>query len=213
MSRTTSRRAAACLAVALFAATAGGRFAHANAIADENALPGNPPSEWEVSGAGDPSIQGFATDISVNQGETIGFKIKTDATDYRIDIYRLGYYQGLGARFVATVEPSATLPQVQPACFFDPDTRLLDCGTWSLSASWNVPVGAVSGIYVAKLVREDPEDGRASHIAFVVRDDDGGSEVLVQTSDTTWQAYNTYAEGGSSLATACMVARAARRPR
>ena len=32
---------------------------------------------------------------------------------------------------------------------------------------------------------------------FVVRDDDGRSDLLFQTSDTTWQAYNDY--GGNSL--------------
>ncbi|MEZ4683724.1 MAG: Ig-like domain-containing protein [Caldilineaceae bacterium] len=69
-----------------------------NRIVCENALPGNPASEWDISGAGDPSIQGYATDISVNLGETVHFKIDTDATDYRIDIYRMGYYDGLGAR-------------------------------------------------------------------------------------------------------------------
>jgi len=37
---------------------------------------------------------------------------------------------------------------------------------------------------------------RASHIYFVVRDDDGEAELLFQTSDTTWQAYNQY--GGAS---------------
>ena len=194
MSRTRSRFRAAWLAALV--AVAGARVAHANAISDENSLTGSPPSEWEVNGAGDESIQGFATDISVDQGGTIDFKIKTDATDYRIDIYRLGYYAGLGARHVATIQPSATLPQVQPACFFDPDTRLLDCGTWDVSASWTVPPAAVSGIYLAKLVREDPVDGRSSHIAFVVRDDDGESDILVQTSDTTWQAYNTYSDLG-----------------
>ena len=36
-----------------------------------------------------------------------------------------------------------------------------------------------------------------SHIVFVVRDDDGHSDLLFQTSDTTWQAYNHY--GGNSL--------------
>ena len=40
-------------------------------VAAENAKPGTPPSEWDVAGAGDPAIQGFATDISVNQGETV----------------------------------------------------------------------------------------------------------------------------------------------
>ncbi len=65
-----------------------------NEIEAENCLPGNPASEWDVSGAGDPSIQGFATDISVDQGQTVDFKIDTPSTNYGIDIYRLGYYGG-----------------------------------------------------------------------------------------------------------------------
>src|SRR5690349_8869992 len=43
----------------------------ANPITDENALTGSPASEWDISGAGDSTIQGFATDISVNKGETV----------------------------------------------------------------------------------------------------------------------------------------------
>jgi len=95
------------------------------------------------------------------------------------------------------VQPSATLPQSQPACLSAISTGLVDCGNWAVSASWNVPATATSGIYVAKLVRQDPEDGRASHVPFIVRDDTGHSDLLFQTSDTTWQAYNTY--GGNSL--------------
>ena len=30
-----------------------------NPIVCENQLPGNPAAEWDVSGAGDPSLQGF----------------------------------------------------------------------------------------------------------------------------------------------------------
>ena len=59
-----------------------------------------------------------------------------------------------------------------------------------------MPNDAVSGIYIGHLVREDGTAGE-SHMAFVVRDDDGRSDVLFQTSDTTWQAYNEY--GGNSL--------------
>ena len=33
---------------------------------------------------------------------------------------------------------------------------------------------------------------RASHIYFVVRDDASRSDILFQTADTTWQAYNRY---------------------
>ncbi|HEU4942527.1 MAG TPA: N,N-dimethylformamidase beta subunit family domain-containing protein, partial [Gaiellaceae bacterium] len=166
-----------------------------NPIVCENARPGNPSSEWDVAGMGDPSIQGFATDFSVNDGDEVAFKIKTDALDYRIDIYRMGYYGGAGARKVATVAPSASLPQLQPSCLTDTSTGLVDCGNWAESARWQVPPGAVSGIYFARLVRTDT--GGDSHIFFVVRDDDGASDVLFQTSDTTWQAYNRY--GGNSL--------------
>ena len=49
--------------------------------------------------------------MSVNVGGTVNFKIDTPSTNYRIDIYRLGYYGGVGARKVASVEPSAALPQ------------------------------------------------------------------------------------------------------
>ena len=47
--------------------------------------------------------------------------------------------------------PSASLPQIQPPCLSDA-TGLVDCGNWGVSASWTVPVDAVSGIYFAKLV-------------------------------------------------------------
>jgi hypothetical protein len=131
-------------------------------IVCENQLPGSPESEWDVSGAGDPSIQGFATDISVNRGQTIEFKVATNAADYRLDIYRMGYYAGMGARKVATINPSAQLPQVQPACLTDESTGLVDCGNWGVSASWAVPSTAVSGIYFAKVIRSN--NGGASHI-------------------------------------------------
>ena len=169
--------------------------AQSNPIVVENAKPGNPPSQWDISGSGDPSIQGFATDISVNRGQTIRFKIKTNATNYRLDIYRLGYYNGLGARLVATVTPSVALPQTQPNPITNSSTGLIDCGNWAESASWAVPADATSGVYIAKLVRIDT--GGASHIPFVVRDDSSTSDLFFQTSDTTWQAYNSW--GGNSL--------------
>ncbi len=178
------------------AAGTGGCSSPPNAIVAENCLPGNPASEWDVSGAGDTSIQGFTTDISVNKGGTVNFKIKTDASAYRLDIYRMGYYGGMGARKVATVLPSASLPQTQPACLTD-STGLIDCGNWALSASWTVPANATSGIYFARAVRTDT--GGASHIFFIVRNDASHSDILFQTSDTTWQAYNNY--GGNNLYT------------
>src|SRR3954454_13761690 len=168
-----------------------------NPVSMENELTGDP--NGGTVGAGASSIQGLATDNSVNVGDTVGFKVNTPSSNYLIDIYRLGYYGGAGARKVATVLPSASLPQTQPPCRPDAATGLVDCGNWGLSASWST-TGAVSGIYLGKLTRVDT--GGSSHIVFVVRDDNRQAAVLMQTSDPTWQAYNQYpgvGAGGASL--------------
>jgi methionine-rich copper-binding protein CopC len=165
-------------------------------IAQENALAGTPPSQWDISGSGDSTLQGFATDISVDQGQTVFFKINDTArASYHIDLYRMGYYQGNGARLVATIPSSQPLKQVQPNPLKDAATGLIDCGNWAVSASWAVPSDATSGIYFAKLIRDDT--GGSSHVFFIVRSDASHSQLLFQTSDATWEAYNTY--GGNSL--------------
>ena len=111
----------------------------------------------------------------------------------------MGYYGGDGARKIAAnIKPTARLPQTQPACQTFSDTGLIDCGNWSVSASWTVPANAVSGMYIAHLVRDDSQDpGGDSQIPFVVRNDSSHSDVVVATSDATWEAYNDY--GGNSL--------------
>ncbi len=166
-------------------------------IAQENALPGTPESTWDISVAGSSSLQGFATDISVNHGQSISFKIDdTTLGSYHIDIYRLGYYQGNGARFITTIPTSGTIEKDQPNPLTN-STGLIDCGNWTVSASWAVPADATSGVYIARL-QYDNSSG-ASHIPFIVRNDSSTSDIIFQTSDTTWEAYNDY--GGNSLYT------------
>jgi hypothetical protein len=160
-----------------------------NPIVQENMLEGNPESEWGIDGAGSDNIEGFATNISVNHGDTVSFKINTDSTHYRVDIYRIGYYGGDGARKVASFEKNLAAPQIQPVPLFDPELRLVDAGNWNVSATWEIPDDAVSGVYFAKLTRLDGEFGQ-NIIPFIVRDDENASDITFQTSDTTWQAYN-----------------------
>src|SRR5439155_25161179 len=168
-----------------------------NPIVAENQLPGTPLNTWSV-GTGDATIQGFATDISVNHGQTVSFKVNDSArAPYRIDIYRLGYYQGFGARLVTTIPSAQTLRQVQPTPLTDAATGLVDAGNWAVSASWAVPSTATSGLYFARPTRDDT--GGATLIYFVVRADESTSDLLFQTADTTWVAYNNWVgtTGGS----------------
>jgi hypothetical protein len=169
-----------------------------NAITCENSKAGTSPAEWDdIWGPGDWEMQGFATDASVNVGGTINFKISTNGSPYRIDIYRLGWYQGNGARKITSITNiNASLSANQPSCFSDAATTgVVDCGTWRVSASWPVPTTQVSGLYIAKPVRIS--DGASSHIPFVVRNDASTAPVFFKTSDATWQAYNDY--GGANF--------------
>ncbi len=93
------------------------------------------------------------------------------------------------------MNPSVALPQTQPDPITQASTGLADCGNWATSATWTVPATAVSGVYYALLERLD-DPGENNFLLFVVRRD-AASDILVQTSDMTWQAYNVY--GGASL--------------
>jgi len=165
--------------------------AAANPVACENQKPGDQIDDWDITGVGNTSIQGYATDMSVNVGTSIGFKVKTSGiSSYNIAIYRLGYYGGLGSRKVATISGvTAKAGNVDSNCVSDPNTELFDCGKWAVSATWAVPADAISGVYVALLL---PSNGGPSEIPFVVRNDASTSKLLFKTSDATWQAYNSY---------------------
>ena len=121
-------------------------------------------------------IEGFATDMSVNAGTRVDFKINVNGgagSDYKVEIFRLGYYGGSGAREVA--EWTNTNATVQPDALFDASRGMVDAGNWSVTDSWNVPADAVSGVYLARLQRLDangnPIDGAVNQIPFIVRND------------------------------------------
>src|SRR5947209_13432708 len=128
-----------------------------NAIVQENLKPGTPQSVWDAP-TSPTKIEGFATDISVDHGQTVSFKINVNNTsatpvNYHIEIYRLGYYGGDGATLVTTINGLHSVTQPNPVT--DPVTGLVDAGNWSVSASWATPATAVSGVYLAKIVRDD----------------------------------------------------------
>lgn len=170
-----------------------------NSIVIENQKPGAPPSEWMLEpGEASSSIEGFATSMSTNLGNTVDFKINTDSNNYRVDIYRLGYYGGDGATLVTSIAHQAASAIDQPAPLTDPATGNIDAGNWSVTDSWSIPADATSGVYIAKLVRLDGTPGE-NVIPFIVTNNASTSDIIFQTSDQTWQAYNAW--GGGSFYT------------
>ncbi|MFK4539623.1 VCBS repeat-containing protein [Bradyrhizobium ottawaense] len=170
-----------------------------NRIVTENQLPGTPKSTWTIHGSiasqGDSEIEGFATQISTNAGQTVSFKIDTASTvnGYTLDIYRLGYYAGNGARLITSVHHTGTVNQPNP--IFNSATNTVDAGNWSVTDSWTIPSTAVSGVYFAKLTSDT--GNYQNMIPFIVRNDGTASDILFQTSDQTWEAYNPW--GGYNL--------------
>lgn len=166
-----------------------------NPVSIENQNPGNPPSAWDFKNindrTNDPKLTGFTTDISYAPGEMVEFKIKNAyQLPYELKIYRMGYYNGDGARLIHTI--SQPNPVNQPSCIEDANhIEPVDCSNWSVTDSWQIPLDAVSGVYIAQIDLPDPLYN-GSHILFVIRDDEGGSDILFQTDDATWQAYNPY---------------------
>jgi hypothetical protein len=160
----------------------------------ENERPGSP--DWEITTpalAGE--IEGYASKTSVNRGESIALFVSTVDARYTLDVFRMGWYGGAGARRVAgpLSRPGIRQPIPSP----DASTGLLEC-------DWREPYRLTtaddhgpwpSGVYLARLTAS--ASGAQAYIVFVVRDDDRPAPVVFQSSVTTYAAYNNW--GGRSL--------------
>lgn len=167
-----------------------------NPVVLENCYPGNTP--WNVRNTATVAaggIEGYATAPSVEAGASLGVKVNAaTGTTFDVEIYRTGYYGGAEARLFSVVKG---VPAVsQPACVSDATTGLLSCSNWSTSLTISTTADWTSGVYVARLVRNDT--GTDNQVLFVVRDDTrGASDILYGVGMATFQSYNNY--GGKSL--------------
>ncbi|MEO8972891.1 MAG: N,N-dimethylformamidase beta subunit family domain-containing protein [Ktedonobacteraceae bacterium] len=162
-----------------------------NPIQIENENPGTPGWNDFSSVLQDDTISGYGSKISVNHGDSIDFFVTTTAPSFTIDIFRTGYYGGVGARKITSLGSFPGLHQAIPTP--DPVIGIIACN-WTKATTLNIPSNWVTGVYLAKLTTST---GNSSFIFFVVRDDGGNEDIEFQTSVTTYQAYNTW--GGTSL--------------
>jgi hypothetical protein len=168
-------------------------------VAAENQKSGT--ADWEITTpALDRQIEGYASRTSVNGGEPIDLFVSSTAKRYTVDVFRMGWYGGIGAHRVAG--PIVREGFVQDAPPQDPATGLVECrwrdplhlDTRDADGPWT------TGVYLARLTANPSRPGRPgpqSFIVFVVRDDASNAPILFQTSVTTYAAYNNW--GGRSL--------------
>jgi hypothetical protein len=191
-----------------YASRPGKRPTQTNPVQRENAKTDGVSAQWRIDGASHAvggEIAGYAMATSVNRGGVIDLHVNVADVagdpNFHVDVYRMGFYGGVGAR---RIMPRITLPSLtQSACsMVDVPTRMVECD-WQRSLALQIPTDpsdatvAMSGFYLAKLTTTR---GMSSFIPFVVRDDARVAAFMFQASFSTYQAYNT--EGGYSFYTA-----------
>ena len=91
-----------------------------NPIVAENQKPGT--TDWQLTrvrpdkdGFRSPWIEGYCSKQSVKAGETIDIMVSTDPPrPFRVEIFRMGYYGGRGARRLQELGPFEGKPQAVP---------------------------------------------------------------------------------------------------
>ncbi len=191
-----------------------------NAVQIENQRPGN--ADWTLTNpALSREIEGYASKTSYNRGEDVVFHISvkdgasigTDCSDgqcpsYQVDVFRMGWYSGTGARRV--LGPVTLNGYAQPQPILDAtnlayvEFGLIECQwaeSFRFSTTFNSDADWVSGIYLARLSTTG-STSKQSYIIFTIRDDERVSDFLFQQSVTTYQAYNNWpgaSSGGKSI--------------
>jgi len=167
-----------------------------NPIIAENQNPGSTAwrIDYSIAGLADDSLQqikGYASAVSINKGQSINFYVTVNPVQtYTIDVYRMGWYNGAGARLMQHIGPLNGAKQAD--CPMDTQTGMIECN-WSIGYTLNVPTNWTTGIYLAKLTNAASFQ---SYITFTVRDDGRIADFLYQQPVTTYQAYNNYPADG-----------------
>lgn len=159
-------------------------------IYEENQNPGT--GDWQITHPASGEIEGFASSPSVAAGGAIDFMVNTHSAQFNIQIFRLGWYGGMGGRAMTSARTVNAI--AQPAPVVDAETGLVEC-PWKSTYSLAVPEYWVSGIYLAKLTTADTN--LEQYIPFVVTYPSSTSKLLYNVPFFTAHAYNNW--GGKSL--------------
>lgn len=164
-------------------------------IVVENRRPG--AADWQLTrvrvdreGFRSPWIEGYCSRQSVAAGDTLQIMVSTRPPQrFEIEIFRMGYYAGRGARPMTRLGPFEGVAQAEPK---PGEHHLHECA-WSPSASLTIPADWTSGVYLGRLTTLPGPDAAywQSYVIFIVRDE-RPADVLFQCSDNTWQAYNRW---------------------
>jgi hypothetical protein len=172
-------------------------------ITEENAKPGTPGWQIEPSSFDPAKLSAYSGKDSYTCGEIVYLRVHCTSSPWiTAEVFRMGYYGGIGARLVWATEGNS-LGGAQPAPVIvqgrvaSQPQQMVDAGTWFLSVGIRVDGSFTPGTYLVKI---SDKTGMATYVPFTVRDDTGTRHALLLVqATTTWQAYNKF--GGRSFYT------------
>jgi hypothetical protein len=161
-----------------------------SAIIAENKLPGT--TAWQIANTPPTGyIDGFANLNYAAVGQTVGLYVSTTAPQFHVVAYRMGWYQGKGAREIwSSAEMSGT---VQPPCPVTSGINMVSCDNWSLSLNVPITSAFMQGDYLFKLVGSTNVQ---SYVLMTIWDPDSTAAYLFMSRSLTEEGWNTY--GGYS---------------
>jgi hypothetical protein len=155
----------------------------------ENSLPGDP--HWAIRHLGsEHAIEGYAGKASVLTGESFPLFVSAESSGFRVTAFRLGWYQGTGARKVWQSKKLRGGTQKNPA---------LTAATNTVHTDWDPVVEVPAGDWPAGayLLRLDADSGAQRYVPVTVRSASTAGKIVLKSCVQTWQAYNMW--GGYDL--------------
>ena len=141
---------------------------------------------------GPKSVQGWFDTTSATCGDQVGLHISGNGAPVKIKVYRMGYYNGDGARLITEtstkVIPDYGVSEISPAPESTVNTH------WPVAWTLKISSETLPGQY---LIRLDDGVGASTFVPLTVSDPEAKSTITFISSVLTWQAYNQW--GGYSL--------------
>ena len=155
----------------------------------ENSLPGD--AHWQLHNLGaEHEIEGYTGTASVLTGESFPLFVSTTSSGFRVTAFRLGWYQGTGARKVWSSGPVHGARQKSAAVVQPTNTVVTDWDPVVHVPTDDWPPGAY-------LLRLDADSGAQRYVPVTVRSASTAGKIVIKSCVQTWQAYNMW--GGYDL--------------
>jgi len=160
-----------------------------SAAPKENSLPGDP--HWEIRHLGsEHAIEGYTGKASVLSGESFPLFVSTTSSGFLVTAFRLGWYQGTGARKVWSSRTVRGGRQKSASVVGATNTVQTDWDPVIEVPTHDWPAGAY-------LLRLDADSGAQRYVPVTVRSPATAGKIVLKSCVQTWQAYNMW--GGYDL--------------